>query len=95
MELVAVKDIPKEIVAHFWSSGSEIISERSRQRGLQYAFEKYIHNITCHRSNDNENEFKIEAKAYRSQCKSQPPHLLSVRVLDKHITEQQCSCVAG
>ena len=58
--MVSVKDIPKEIIAHFWSSSSEI-SERTRQKGLQYAFEKYIHNIICHRSNDNENEFKIEA----------------------------------
>ena len=47
---------PKEIVAYFWS-GSEI---SERQKGLQYAFEKY-HTITGHWSNDNENEYNIEA----------------------------------
>ena len=94
MEVISLKDIPNDIVAHFWSSGSDI-SERTRQKGLQYAFEKYIHNIICHRSNDNENEFKIEARAYHSQCKSQPPHSMSIHALDKHITEQHCSCTAG
>ena len=69
--LCRVKDLPKEILTNSWTSGSSKISERTRQQGLQYAFEKYIHNITCHRNNDNEKEIKIEAKAHRSQCKTQ------------------------
>ncbi len=67
-----VSDIPKEIISHFWQTGE--ISERAKQKGLQYAFEGYIHDIICNRL---ENNFiKIEAKAYnvRSQHKQQPPN---------------------
>ncbi len=86
---ISVKDIPKEIMSNFWSNSLEI-SERTRQKGLQYAFEKYIYNIICRRSN-----IKIEAKAHRSYCKSQPPHILTIHVQNKCIKEQQCSCIAG
>ena len=65
------------------------------QKSLEYAFKKYIHNILCRRSTANENVIQIEAKAHRSQCKTQPPHVLSINVQDNHIKEQQCSCIAG
>ena len=50
---ISVRDSPKEIKAPFWNNSSEI-SQRSRQKGLQYAFESYIHNITCRWSIVNE-----------------------------------------
>ena len=59
---ISVTDIPKEYSVKFWSNSSEI-SERTRQKGLQYAFEKYIHNIICRRSNVEGKDIKIEAKA--------------------------------
>jgi len=48
-----------EIISNFWWTSE--ISERERQKGLQYAFEAYIHDIICNRL---ENNFlKIEVKA--------------------------------
>ena len=47
--MISIRDIPKEITTHFWKNCS-VISERRRQKGLQYGFERYIHNIICWRS---------------------------------------------
>lgn len=66
---ISVKDIPKEIMSNFWSNSFEI-SERTRQKGPQYTFEKYIYNIICRRSNADEEDIKIEVKAQRSYFKS-------------------------
>ena len=33
-----------------------IRENQAERKGLQYAFEKYIHNITCYRTNDNEKD---------------------------------------
>ncbi len=88
-----VSDIPKEIISNFWQTGE--ISERAKQKALQYAFEGYIHDIICNRL---ENNFiKIEAKAYnvRSQHKQQPPHTLTIQMGNTQIEEQLCSCTAG
>ncbi len=49
-----------------------------RYRSLQYAFEGYIHDIICNRLENN--LIKIEAKAYRSQRKQQPPHTLTIQM---------------
>ena len=48
-----------------------------------------------HRSNDNENEYNIEASRGLHRLSMQASHwnLLSIHVLDEHITEQQCSCL--
>jgi len=86
-----VSDIPKEIISNFWQTGE--ISERARERGLQYAFEGYIHDIICNRLENN--LIKIEAKAYRSQRKQQPPHSLTIQMGHTQIVEQLCSCTAG
>ncbi len=85
-----VSDIPKEIISHFWQTGE--ISEKAKQKGLQYAFEGYIHDIIC---NQLENFIKIEAKAYRSQRKQQPPYTLTIQMGNTQIEEQLCSCTAG
>ncbi len=86
-----VSDILKEIISNFWQTG-EIWA---KQKGLQYAFEGYIHDIICNRL---ENNFiKIEAKAYnvRSQRKQQPPHTLTIQMGNTQMEEQLCSCTAG
>ena len=62
LSTILVRDIPKEIIAHFCNNSSDI-SERSRQKGLQYAFESYIHNIICRRRIVNEEGIKIEGKS--------------------------------
>ena len=82
---VSLTDIPSKLTSNFWKSND--ISERSRQKGLQYAFESYIHDIIC-LVNVDEELIKIEAKAYRFQCKTQTPHVLSIHVKDKEIKEQ-------
>ncbi|XP_067307635.1 uncharacterized protein [Pseudorasbora parva] len=86
-----VSDIPEEILSNFWRTCE--ISERARQKGLQYAFEGYIHDIICTRLE--KNLIKIEAKAYRSQRKQQPPHTLTIQMGNTQIEEQLCSCTAG
>ncbi len=86
-----VSDIPKEIISIFWQTCE--ISEKAKQKGLQYAFEGYIHNIICNRLENN--LIKIEAKAYRSQRKQQPPHKLTIQMGNTQIEEQLCSCKAG
>ena len=90
MMYVPLSDVPREIIANFWSSGE--ISERTRQKGLQYAFEGYIHDI-CAKSDNG--EINIEAKAYWSQLKTETPHLLLISANTGGIKEQQCSCTAG
>ena len=42
---MSISALPKEITSNLWKSGK--ISDGSRQKGLQYANEGYIHNITC------------------------------------------------
>ncbi len=86
-----VSDIPKEIICNFWQTGE--ISERAKQKGLQYAFEGYTHDIICNRLDNN--FIKIEAKAYRSQRKQQPPHTLTIQMGNTQIEEQLCPCIAG
>ncbi len=71
-----VSDIPKEIISNFWQTGE--IAEKVKQKGLQYAFEGYIHDIICNRLENN--LIKIEAKDYRSQRKQQPPHTLTIQM---------------
>ncbi len=59
-----VSDIPNEIISHFWQTGE--ISEKAKQKGLQYAFEGYIHDIICNRLENN--LIQIEAKAYNAKA---------------------------
>ncbi len=59
-----VSDIPNEIISNFWQTGE--ISEKAKQKGLQYAFEGYIHDIICNRLENN--LIQIEAKAYNAKA---------------------------
>lgn len=70
-----------------------MISDRSRQKGLQYAFEAYIQDVNVTRNEVN--KIKIEAIAYRSQGKTEQPHHLAIETEDDNIKEQHCSCKAG
>ncbi len=70
-----------------------LISDKCRQKGLQYAFEGYIQDVNVTRKEIN--KIKIEAVAYRSQGKTEPPHHLAIETEDNNIKEQHCSCKAG
>ena len=90
---VPLSHIPQELSEIFWQNSTEV-SQRSRQKGLQYAFERYVHQIKCWRSSKEE-ELKIERKVHCSQCKRQAAHVLTLRIKTQLIQEQQCSCTAG
>ncbi|KAK0134418.1 hypothetical protein N1851_007030 [Merluccius polli] len=47
---VPVSEFPRAIITNFWNSAN--ISDRTRQKGLQYAFEGYIHDISGRLEND-------------------------------------------
>ena len=81
--VISVKVFSK-IIAHFWISGSEI-SKRTRQKGKDCnmylkttSTALPVTGVMTMKMN-----FQMEARAYRSQCKSQPPHC-TIHVLDKH-----------
>ncbi len=57
---LSISALPKEITSNFWENG--MISDRRRQKGLQYAYEGYIHDITC-RVCSQTMELRIEGKA--------------------------------
>ena len=76
-----LKDVPNKIIDDFLLNSSNI-SQKSQQQGLQYAVEKYIHDINVYSN-------KIEAKVYHS------PHRLVVSYMGNSITGQECSCIAG
>ena len=87
-------ELPVNFSEHFWCSDK--ITQRSRQQGLQYAVEGYVHKITL--KNDLNNEFlTIEARCYRSQRKREKPHFLFAqqKTTDNSFVDQQCSCIAG
>lgn len=67
-------DIPKEIMSNFRKNCVEK-SERSRQKCLQYACERYIHNIIRGRSLVNAENIKTEGKA-----QDQTVHVLTIHV---------------
>lgn len=70
-----------------------LISDRSRQKGPQYAFEGYIQDVNM--TQNEVNKIKIEAIAYRSQGKTGLPHHLVIETEDNNIKEQHCSCKVG
>ena len=82
-----LKDVPNKIIDDFLLNSSNI-SQKSQQQGLQYAVEKYIHDINVYSN-------KIEAKVYHSQRKREKPHRLVVSYMGNSITGQECSCIAG
>ena len=80
-------DVPTKLIKDFLKNTTKI-SQKSHQKGLQYALEKYVHDIKVSSN-------KIEAKVYRSQRKREKPHLVIVNYLNNTITGQECSCIAG
>lgn len=80
--------ILKETVYNFWEKNCSPISERSRQKGLQYACESYIHNIICQRSIVDKENINIEEKKLSGSNTS----ILTSHVKQKHIAEHQRSC---
>jgi hypothetical protein len=90
----AVTALPAEILSNFYKAANKV-SDRSRQKGLQYTFEGYIHDIQVKRKE--QQGIQIEAKAYRSQSKNEPPHILLIETEagTNNIKEQHCSCKAG
>ncbi|KAG5283867.1 hypothetical protein AALO_G00020410 [Alosa alosa] len=86
--------LPAELLSNFYKAANKV-SDRSRQKGLQYAFEGYIQDIQVKRKE--QQGIQIEAKAYRSQSKNEPPHILLIETEagTDNIKEQHCSCKAG
>ncbi|KAI9522054.1 hypothetical protein NQZ68_040170 [Dissostichus eleginoides] len=86
-----LRNVGVALTDSFWSNNAAI-SSRSRQKGLQYAMEGYIHSIKIRKEGGTTS---IEALAYRSQCKSEKPHGLYVKFDEHNIVDQACSCTAG
>ncbi|MEQ2308940.1 hypothetical protein AMECASPLE_033430 [Ameca splendens] len=84
--MTGIACLPVRVSDSFW------ISSRSRQKGLQYAVEGYIQNITIRNEGDTT---ILEAKAYRSQAKSEKPHDLYLKCSQHTLLDQSCSCTAG
>ena len=82
---------PVAVSESFWNN-SALISSRSRQKGLQYALEGYIHNLKIKKE---VNITVIEADSYRSQVKSEKPHNLVLTYNQERLLDQSCSCTAG
>ncbi|KAK0151329.1 hypothetical protein N1851_007528 [Merluccius polli] len=89
--MTGLSSIPIGISDWFWSKSTDI-SSRARQKGLQYAVEGYINNITISKDG---NITKIEAKVYRSQSKNDKPHDVFLRCNQDSLVDQSCSCTAG
>ncbi|KAK0151419.1 hypothetical protein N1851_007284 [Merluccius polli] len=89
--MTGLSSIPIGISDWLWSKSTDI-SSRARQKGLQYAVEGYINNITISKDG---NITKIEAKVYRSQSKNDKPHDVFLRCNQDSLVDQSCSCTAG
>jgi len=66
----AVTALPAEMLSKFYKAANKV-SDRSRQKGLQYAFEGYIQDIQVKRNQQKgiQNRGKSITLSYRSQSK--------------------------
>lgn len=65
--------LPEEILSNF-GKNDKVVSETSRQNGLQYVLcEAYIQDVELTHCK-NRLSRSIEATVYRSKCKSEMPH---------------------
>ena len=69
-------DIPSDLSLKYHPDYNKI-SQKARQRGLNYFLQGYIHEISIKTDN---NIILIKAKCYRSYRKSQSPHHLRVDI---------------
>ena len=88
---ISVKTISQEALDDFWIQ-NDLISSRIIQKGLHYAMEGYVQNFKLDMVDD---QLKLEARIYRSQCKREKPHLTLITIADNNIQDQHCSCTAG
>ena len=86
-------DIPSDLSLKYHPDYNKI-SQKARQRGLNYFLQGYIHEISIKTDN---NIILIKAKCYRSYRKSQSPHHLRVDIDNdrQKISESYCTCTAG
>ncbi len=63
---LSLTELHGEILCNFWKNKISI-SDRSRQKGLQYAVEGYIQAVRVTQQGNDLKKINIEAKAYRSQ----------------------------
>ncbi len=63
---MSLTELPGEILCNFWKN-KKVISDRSRQKGLQYAAEGHIQAVRVTQQGNKVKKINIEAKAYRSQ----------------------------
>ncbi len=63
---LSLTELPGEILCNFWKN-KKVISDRSRQKGLQYAVEGYIQAVRVTQQENDVKKKNIEAKAFRSQ----------------------------
>ncbi len=64
--LLSLTELPGEILCNFWKN-KKVISDRSRQRGLQYAVKGYIQAVRVTQQGNSVKKINIEAEAFRSQ----------------------------
>jgi hypothetical protein len=86
--------IPDDFSLNYY--GTDEFSLKSRERGLIYFKEGYIHKIKINESSEN-SRVHIAARCYKSMRKGEDPHKLHVEMdpKNKAITDSYCSCTAG
>ncbi len=62
---------------------------------LHLVLSGYIQAVKVTQQGNNVKKIKIEAKAYRSQSKTELPYHQRIKTEDNDIKDQHCSCKAG
>ncbi len=60
---LSLTKLPGEILCNFWQN-KKVISDRSREKGLQYAIEGYIQAVSVTQQENDVKNVNIEAKTY-------------------------------
>jgi hypothetical protein len=88
-----ISKIPEDI-SLLYLPNHDTISQKAREKGLNYFTQGYVHNIRIMHDND---AVRVHARCWRSMRKSSAPHTLDLEISpsSKRITEAYCSCKAG